>query len=154
MKLHSLIRSKGLQDKKKRMGRGNASKYGNYSGKGHKGQKARAGGGVPAQFEGGQTPLVMRLPKRKGFKRYFKLITNHTAINLAQLEKEEAFKAGSTVTKEDLIAKGYLHKGETCKILAKGGITKKINLVDMDACSASALSKIEAAGGSVTVVSS
>jgi large subunit ribosomal protein L15 len=93
MKLHSLIKSKGRVSKKARLGRGNASKYGNYSGKGHKGQNARSGGGVSPFFEGGQTPLVMRLPKRKGFKRYFKLLDKYTALNVGTLEKDDNIKS-------------------------------------------------------------
>lgn len=119
MKLHELIQSKGLKKKKARLGRGDASKYGNYSGKGHKGQKARSGGGVRPQFEGGQTTLFMRLPKRRGFKRFHKLITTYAPVNVASLEADERIKAGDTVTKDLLVEYGYVGVNDVVKVLGK-----------------------------------
>lgn len=87
MKLHTLKQSKGIIEKNNQLGRGNASK-GNYSGKGHKGQKARSGHSMKPFFEGGQTSIIQRLPKRRGFKRYFKLIQETTPVNIDRLEKD------------------------------------------------------------------
>ena len=89
MMLHELKKSPGRTKSGKRVGRGDSSGAWNYCGKGMKGQKARAGGNVPAWFEGGQTPLHMRLPKLRWFKRYFKLLKYYEAVNTGALEADE-----------------------------------------------------------------
>lgn len=82
MQLHELKKSPGRHKPGKRVGRGNASGAGNYAGRGMAGQRSRAGGSIPAWFEGGQTPLYRRLPKLRGFKRYFKLLKDHEPVNV------------------------------------------------------------------------
>lgn len=144
---YTLKRSKGLKDRKIQRGRGDSSGRGNTSGRGNKGEGQRAGAGMPAWFEGGQTPLVQRLPKMRGFKKPFKLIHNFTPINLASLESHAEIKG--EVTKETLIAAGLLNKNEKVKILGNGELTKKLSFSGMDAVSKSAQEKIEKAGGSI-----
>lgn len=109
MELHHIERSSGLKDKARRIGRWNATK-GNYSGKWLKGQKARSGkwSKIPAYFEWGQTPLYMRLPKKKWFKRYFKLGTVVHTINIGMLN--DHFEDGDTVSPVSLCLKGLLKK--------------------------------------------
>ncbi|HMY80742.1 MAG TPA: 50S ribosomal protein L15 [Candidatus Absconditabacterales bacterium] len=124
MELHIIPRSSGLKDKARRLGRGNATK-GNYSGKGLKGQKARAGKGskIPAYYEGGQTPLYMRLPKKKGFKRYYKL-TNHTQIvGIGTLDKN--FESGAEITKQSLYDKNLIDTTEYGVKIVNNGSTSK-----------------------------
>lgn len=147
MKLHNLTRSAGLKDKANRIGRGNGSK-GNYSGKGLKWQKARSGGGVQPWFEGGQTPLVQRLPKQRGFKRYYKFVDNYNVVNIADLQEDTRIKDGE-ITKATLVECGYIKK-ETAlvKVLWNGELSKKLNFVGMETFSKSAKDKIEKAGGS------
>ncbi len=124
MKLHTLEKSKGFKDKARRLGRGDASK-GNYSGKGHKGQKARSGTSVRLFFEGGQTSIVQRMPKARGFKRYYKLVDTYTVINVGDLEKNPMI-AGE-ITKEVLKKARYIKKGsELVKILGNGELTKSL----------------------------
>ncbi len=148
--LHELSKTPGNNGGTKRVGRGNGSGRGNYCGKGIKGQKARSGGHRPAWFEGGQTPLQMRLPKLRGFKRYFKFLKHYEAVNVGHLEADERIKAGATVDKALLVQAGYLRKKSSfIKILGRGKLTKSLNFTDVDAVSASALGQIEKAGGSV-----
>ena len=129
-----------------RRGRGHGSGNGKTAGRGHKGQKARSGGLPRPGFEGGQMPLYRRIPKR-GFQNY-----NHKniiAINLKDLEK---FEDGDVVTVDALIEKGIIkHAYDGVKILANGEIDKKLT-IQVNAYSASAKEKIEAAGGSAEVV--
>lgn len=129
-----------------RRGRGHGSGNGKTAGKGHKGQKARSGGGVRPGFEGGQMPLYRRLPKR-GFKnRNTKEII---AINVDVLNR---FEDGAEVTAESLLASGAISKiADGVKILGNGELTKKLN-VKVNAVSETAKSKIEAAGGTVEVI--
>ena len=129
-----------------RRGRGHGSGNGKTAGKGHKGQKARSGGGVRPGFEGGQMPLYRRLPKR-GFKnRNTKEII---AINVDVLNR---FEDGAEVTAESLLASGAISKiGDGVKILGNGELTKKLN-VKVNAVSETAKTKIEAAGGTVEVI--
>ncbi len=143
LKLHNLRPAKGAKTAKTRVGRGEGSK-GKTAGRGTKGTKARYQ--VPAQFEGGQLPLHMRLPKLKGFKNPFKV--EFQVVNVAALGA--AFPQGGTVTKEDLVAKGLVRKGQPVKVLGQGEISVAVQ-VSADAFSGSAKDKIEAAGGSVTV---
>ena len=146
MKLHELSPVDGSTHVNKRKGRGHGSGNGKTAGRGHKGQWARSGGGVRAGFEGGQMPLVRRLPKR-GFTNSFAKPLE--AINLTALNR---FEDGATVTVETLLETGILSKCEYgVKILGTGTLTKKIT-VKADAFSASAKAKIEEAGGKAEVV--
>ena len=144
LKLHHLRPAKGAKTAKTRVGRGEASK-GKTSGRGTKGTKARYQ--VPVAFEGGQMPSHMRLPKLKGFKNPFKV--EFQVVNLDRLST--LFPEGGTVTVEDLVAKGAVREGHPVKVLGQGDISVKVD-VSAQAFSASAVSKIEAAGGSTTTV--
>ena len=146
MNLHDLHPAAGSTKTRKCKGRGMASGNGKTAGRGHKGQWARSGGGVRAGFEGGQMPLVRRLPKR-GFNNVFAKPLD--AINVASLNK---FEDGATVSASDLLEKGILSKCEYgVKILGNGSLTKKLT-VRASAFSASAKEKIEAVGGKAEVV--
>ena len=140
LKVHDLKPAKGSRTAKTRVGRGEGSK-GKTAGRGTKGTKARYQ--VPARFEGGQTPLHMRLPKLKGFKNRFRV--EYQVVNLDKLA--ELYPQGGDVTKADLVAKGAVRKNELVKVLGTGEISVAIN-VKVDAYSASAKEKIGAAGGS------
>ena len=144
LKLHHLRPATGAKTAKTRVGRGEASK-GKTSGRGTKGTKARYQ--VPVAFEGGQMPIHMRLPKLKGFKNPFKV--EFQVVNLDRLST--LFPEGGTVTVEDLVAKGAVREGHPVKVLGQGDISVKVD-VSAQAFSASAVSKIEAAGGSTTTV--
>ncbi|USN55998.1 MAG: 50S ribosomal protein L15 [Candidatus Peribacteria bacterium] len=151
MLVHELSRDPGKISKGKRLGRGNSSGKGNYSGKGVKGQDARSGGGVPDTFEGGQTPLNRRLPKLRGFKRFFKLKTLVQPVNILRLDQDERVSAGTVITKEQLLAWGYIRSAtKNVKLLGNEELTKKLSFADVDAASAGALAAIEKAGGTVT----
>ena len=134
--------------KRTRVGRGVGSGLGKTSGRGHKGQKARSGGGVRRGFEGGQTPLYRRLPKR-GFSNA-KFTTRYATINLDDLNKY--FKDGDVVTPEVLKEKGILkNQLSGVKVLANGTLEKKLT-VKANRFSNVAVSKIEAAGGKTEVI--
>jgi large subunit ribosomal protein L15 len=152
MKLHQLTKSSGLSKKKKRLGRGDASGKGNYSSKGHKGQKARSGGGVRPGFEGGQTSLFMRLPKLKGFKRHHKLVTTYVALNLHTIETDKTIASGDTIDRASLIEKGYIGVNDKVKLLARGELTKKVTITELDGASQAAIKAVEAVGGSVSLL--
>jgi large subunit ribosomal protein L15 len=144
MRLHDLRPPKGARRERRRVGRGLGSGRGTTAGKGTKGQKARSGGAKPPYFEGGQLPLVRRLPHRRGFKNPFRV--SFTAVNLRQLAE---LPAHSEVTVETLVAHGLVHPGERpIKLLGDGEITVPLR-VRVDRVSAPARAKIEAAGGSV-----
>ena len=143
IKIHDLRPAPGAHKAKTRVGRGEGSK-GKTAGRGTKGTKARYQ--VRAGFEGGQLPLHMRLPKLRGFKNPFR--TEHQVVNLDRIQ--ELFPNGGDVTVEGLVAKGAVRKNELVKVLGNGEISVKVNVV-VDKASASAIEKIEAAGGSVTV---
>ena len=143
IKIHDLRPAPGAHKAKTRVGRGEGSK-GKTAGRGTKGTKARYQ--VRPGFEGGQLPLHMRLPKLRGFKNPFR--TEYQVVNLKRIQ--ELFPEGGEVTVEDLVAKGAVRKNELVKVLGDGDITVKVDVV-VDKASASAISKIEAAGGSVTV---
>ena len=146
MKLHDLKPAVGATTAVKRLGRGTGSGLGKTSGKGHKGAKARSGGGKRPGFEGGQLPLTMRLPKR-GFTNKWR-----TVFACVNVETLDAFEDGATVSPVELIEYGILKKVEDgVKILGKGEITKKLT-VQANAFSASAKEKIEAAGGKAEVI--
>ena len=145
MKLHELSAVAGSNKDCYRKGRGPGSGNGKTAGKGHKGQKARSGGGVRPGFEGGQMPLQRRLPKR-GFNNIF--ATKLAAINVCDLNK---FEDGSVVDADAIVAAGLLKKTlDGVKILGNGELTKKLT-VHAAAFSASAKQKIEQAGGTAEV---
>ena len=146
MKLHELSPAPGSTRDVKRIGRGHGSGNGKTAGKGHKGQKARAGRGIRAGFEGGQMPLHRRIPKR-GFNNIF--ATPYTAINVAVLNR---FEDGAVVNTEALLNAGIINKAPYgVKILGNGKIEKKLT-VQVAAYSESAKAKIEAAGGKAEVI--
>ncbi|HIV10570.1 MAG TPA: 50S ribosomal protein L15 [Candidatus Faeciplasma avium] len=146
MKLHDLAPAEGSSKASKRVGRGHGSGWGKTAGKGHKGQNARSGGGVRPGFEGGQTRLARRIPKR-GFNNIF--AAKYTAINVSDLEK---FVDGTVVDGELLVAAGVVKKcGNGIKVLGGGELTKKLT-VKAAAYSASAKEKIEKAGGEAEVI--
>lgn len=145
--LNNLKSPKGAHRNIKRIGRGQGSGQGTQAGKGHKGQKARAGGGVRTGFEGGAMPLYMRLPKRGFSNAPFKTI--HAEVSLAQLD---AKFDGEEVTREALIAKGILkgiNKRRPIKILGNGELTKKLTFVSIAKFSKSARESIEKLGGEI-----
>lgn len=146
MKLNELSPAYGSTKEVKRKGRGHGSGNGKTAGKGHKGQKARSGGGVRPGFEGGQMPLQRRLPKR-GFTNIF--ATEYATISVATLSA--AFEDGATVDTDAIIAAGLIKKPlDGIKVLGNGEITKKLN-VNVAAYSKSAKEKIENAGGKAEV---
>ena len=145
MKLHELSPAFGSTKESKRIGRGHGSGNGKTAGKGHKGQKARAGRGQQIGFEGGQMPLQRRIPKR-GFNNIFAEET--VAINVAALE---VFEDGAVVDAAALQAKGIIKKADIpVKVLGNGKLTKKLT-VKLAGYSASASEKITAAGGTAEV---
>ena len=146
MKLHELSPAEGSTKKVKRIGRGHGSGWGKTAGTGHKGQNARSGGGVRPGFEGGQTTLARRTPKR-GFNNIF--ATEYTVINVSDLEM---FKDGTVVDTELLKAAGLIKKElDGVKVLGNGELTKNLT-VKAAAFSATAKEKIEKAGGKAEVM--
>ena len=146
MKLHELQPAAGSTTAKKRLGRGVGSGLGKTSGKGHKGAKARSGGGKRPGFEGGQMPLYRRVPK-KGFTNIFG--TEYAVVNVEALE---AFENDSVVTVEDLVNAGIVKKTlDGVKILGNGDLTKKLT-VQANKFTATAKEKIEALGGKAEVI--
>ena len=146
MKLHDLKPAVGATTAPKRLGRGTGSGLGKTSGKGHKGAKARSGGGKRPGFEGGQMPLTMRLPKR-GFTNKWR--TEYVAINVDRLD---IFEDGQVVTPVELIEMGIIKKIEDgVKIMGNGELTKKLT-VQANKFTASAKEKIEAVGGKAEVI--
>ncbi len=147
MKLHELAPAAGSNRAPKRVGRGPASGQGKTAGKGHKGQKARAGAGPRPGFEGGQMPLQRRVPKR-GFNNIFAkeiATVNVSAIN-------DSFEDGDVVDIDALISAGLIKKQlDGVKVLGNGEITKKLT-IKVNAFSAGAKEKIEAAGGKAEVL--
>jgi large subunit ribosomal protein L15 len=167
MKLHDLRPAPGSHAKKRRVGRGIAAGQGKTAGRGTKGQKARAGGSIPAWFEGGQTPLHQRIPKLRGFKNPFKIdyeIVNVGAIaRLVELgvlaggempgkKTRSAKPAPITVNQEILRAAGLVRSlSKPMKVLGNGELATALFVVT-DAVSSTARAKIEAAGGSVSLL--
>ena len=147
MKLVDLKPAEGATHSGRRRGRGPGSGLGKTSGKGHKGQNARSGGGVRPGFEGGQMPLTRRLPKRGFYNPFAKV---YTQINIAALE---AFEEGTVITAELLLAQGKISKIEKdgVKVLGNGELTKKLT-VQAAAFTRTAQQKIEALGGKAEVV--
>ena len=142
IKLHHLRPAPGAHTEKTRVGRGEGSK-GKTAGRGTKGTKARKN--VPASFEGGQMPLQMRLPKLKGFKNRNKVVFQ--VVNVSDIQR--LFPNGGQVGVAELVAAGAVRKNEPVKVLGDGEISVAVT-VAVDKISASAKSKIEAAGGSVS----
>ncbi len=138
--LANLSPKEGSTKQNKRLGRGPGSGHGKTAGRGHKGFKSRSGSGIKPGFEGGQMPLQRRIPKR-GFNNIFK--KEYALVSLTQLG---AFPGNDVITEDALIVAGIVKKGSLVKILANGEITKAVK-VSVDKISATAKSKIEAAGG-------
>ena len=146
MKLHELKYNEGARKSTKRLGRGQGSGQGKTAGKGHKGQNARSGGGVAIGFEGGQTPIYKRIPKR-GFTNFTR--KEYAIINLSTLNN---FEEGSDVTPELLKDLGIVKKERSgIKVLGDGTLDHKVN-VTCHKISASAKAAIEKAGGKVEVL--
>lgn len=147
MKLHELYPAAGATKEVKRIGRGHGSGHGKTAGKGHKGQWARSGGGVRPGFEGGQTSLARRMPKR-GFNNIF--ATEYTVVNVADLEAR--FENGAVIDTEALIEAGLVTKVlDGVKILGNGEVTKNFT-VKAAKFSEPAKAKIENAGGKAEVL--
>ncbi len=148
MNIHDLSPAPGSRKKAKRLGQGIASGTGKTAGKGHKGHKARAGGGVRPGFEGGQMPLARRVPKR-GFNNA-RFAREYQIVNVSSLN--DKFEAGREITAHELLNAGLIRSDSLpVKILAKGDLAKALTL-KVDAVSGGARAKIEAAGGKVEVI--
>jgi len=146
MKLHELKGNEGSRQKPKRVGRGMASGHGKTSGKGHKGQNARSGKGTRVGFEGGQTQLFQRLPKR-GFTNI-----NRKEYAVVNLETLNRFEDNTEVTPELLIESGIVRKkAQDVKVLGNGNLEKKLT-VKAHKFSTAAVEAIEAAGGKTEVI--
>lgn len=144
-RLHQLKPAAGSRRRRKRVGRGDGSNRGSYSGRGNKGQLQH--GKVPFMFEGGQNRLIKRLPFMRGFTNTFRV--EYTPINVGRLD---IFDEGTQIGPDELVATGLVrNSGSQVKLLGDGDIEKSVH-VTVHACSASARTKIEAAGGSVTLL--
>jgi large subunit ribosomal protein L15 len=147
VKQNELSPASGSKKARKRVGRGNGSGHGTYSGRGLKGQKARAGGKTRPGFEGGQLPLIKRLPKKRGFYNHFR--TEYAVISLSALN---TFDAGSEITVDILSKNGLLRSmNKPVKVLANGEVDRPLT-IKLNKYSATAKSKIEAAGGTAEEV--
>ena len=147
MRQDELSPAPGSKKRRKRVGRGDGSGHGTYSGRGCKGQKSRAGYKMRPGFEGGQLPLIKRLPQKRGFVNIFR--TEYTIVNL---DKLNIFESGSEVTPEKLVAMGIVKSLRyPIKILADGDINRPL-VIKANKFSAVAKAKIEAAGGQVEEV--
>ena len=144
--LNQLRVPRGSKKRPKRVGRGRSSGHGKTSTRGHKGQKARSGGGVRPGFEGGQMPLSRRLPKR-GFTNIFR--KEYTILNVGDLEQR--FKAGDEITPEVLVKNGLIRKRDRIKIRGEGKLTKGLK-VRAHAFSKKAQERIKEAGGEIEVI--
>ena len=145
MKLHDLKPDPGSKRRRKRVGRGIAAGQGKTAGRGHKGQGARSGGGKGPYFEGGQLPLVRRLPFKRGFTNIFAI--HYQEVNVDMLQ--DRFEDGAVVNGASLLAVGLVRKAdEPIKVLGRGDLSKKLE-VHANKFSKSAIQKIEQAGGSV-----
>jgi large subunit ribosomal protein L15 len=147
MNLHNLQPRPGSKHRTKRLGCGESSGHGKTSGKGHKGQKARSGGSIRLGFEGGQMPLIRRMPKRGFNNAAFR--TNYAIVNVSDLDS--SFDAGASVDEKSLRAAGLIRGTfDGIKILGNGEISKKL-IISASKVSTAAREKIEKAGGSVSV---
>lgn len=148
MKLHELSAPAGARPARRRLGRGLGSGRGKTAGKGAKGQKARSGGSIPPYFEGGQLPLVRRLPYRRGFRSLARV--EYEVVNLDQLDR---FPEGEDVTPDSLRAARLVrNRKQPVKVLARGTITKPL-IIHAHAFSASARAALESGGGSTVELS-
>jgi len=147
MRLDELSPAPGSKKSRKRVGRGDGSGHGTYSGRGSKGQKSRSGYRTKPGFEGGQLPLIKRLPQKRGFVNIFR--TEYSVVNI---DKLNMFESGSEVTPERLVAAGLVKSlRQPVKILADGDISHPLS-VKAHKFSVAAKAKIEAAGGKVEEV--
>jgi len=145
--LNRLSPAPGSRKNRKRVGRGDGSGHGTYSGRGQKGQKSRSGNKVRPGFEGGQLPLIKRLPKKRGFVNIFR--TEYSVVNLGRLS---TFESGVEVTPEKLLAAGLIKSlHHPVKVLAEGDLSYPL-VVKAHKFSSAAKAKIEAAGGRVEEV--
>jgi large subunit ribosomal protein L15 len=148
LKLNELSPAPGSKKSRKRIGRGESSGWGKTAGKGHNGQKSRSGSYIHPAFEGGQMPLIKRVPKRGFSNALFK--KDYAIVNLSTLEAK--FDDGAEITPEVLLEAGVIKKIKSgLKILSKGELTKKFS-IKTNKISASAKEKITAAGGTVEVI--
>jgi large subunit ribosomal protein L15 len=146
MRLHTLKSRPGAKHRVKRLGCGESSGHGKTSGKGHKGQKARSGGSIRLGFEGGQMPLIRRIPKRGFNNANFK--TKFAVVNVGALDR---FEAGSTVDEGSLLSLGMIRRPyDAIKILGVGKLSTKLNVV-ANGASLSARAAIENAGGTLVI---
>jgi large subunit ribosomal protein L15 len=147
MRQNELSPAPGSKKNRKRVGRGDGSGHGTYSGRGVKGQKSRAGFKMRPGFEGGQLPLIKRLPRKRGFTNIFR-----TEYSIVNMDKLNTFESGSEITPESLLAAGIVKSlRNPVKILANGEIDRPVS-VKAHKFSAAAKAKIEAAGGSAEEV--
>jgi large subunit ribosomal protein L15 len=142
MKLHDLKPAEGSTHRKRRVGRGISAGQGKTAGRGTKGQRSRTGRGIKPYFEGGQLPLVRRLPHTRGFRNISRV--EYQVVNLGILNTK--FDAGSEVTPEALLAQGLVNNAERVKVLGTGDLSKALT-IKAHAFSNSAKEKITAAGG-------
>ena len=150
MKLHDLKPAPGSKKNKKRVGRGMASGTGKTSSRGHKGQGARSGGGKGPYFEGGQLPLVRRLPFRRGFTNIWRV--NYKPINVGRLQENFGEGDQQEVTPETLVEAGIIKKSDKAVAILGDGEVSTALTVKAHRFSKSAKEKIEAAGGSVEIL--
>jgi len=146
MREHEVAPSRGARKSRRRLGRGTSQGQGKTAGRGTKGQLARTGPGIPGWFEGGQTPLHMRVPKLRGFKNRFR--KTFVAVNVGQLAN---YAAEGKVSPDTLAAKGLIEKDARIKVLGDGAIGAKLE-VHAHSVSATARQKIESAGGSIVII--
>ena len=146
MKQHEMKAPKGARHAVRRLGRGIGMGQGKTAGRGTKGQKARTGGSIPGWFEGGQTPIHMRIPKMRGFKNRFR--SPFVAVNVDRLSD---YAVDGKVTPQTLAAKGLVRSDAKIKVLANGEVNGKFE-VHAHSVSATAREKIESAGGSIVLI--
>ncbi len=141
--------AEGAVKKRTRKGRGNASGHGGEAGRGHKGQKSRTGYSKRAGFEGGQTPLYRRIPKKRGFTALDK--TRFFPVNIDSIAGLAVLKGVNSITVEDMVSAGLCRKGVAVKILGRGALAVCLN-ISANAFSKSAVENIEALGGNAIVI--
>jgi large subunit ribosomal protein L15 len=146
MRQHEIARPQGSRKPRRRLGRGTAQGQGKTAGRGTKGQLARTGPGLPGWFEGGQTPLHMRVPKLRGFKNRFR--KTFVAVNVGKLAE---YAADGKVSPDTLAAKGLVTPDSKIKVLGDGAIDAKLE-VHAHSVSSTARQKIESAGGSIVII--
>ena len=147
MELHNLKPAEGSVKSNKRLGRGQGSGYGGTSSRGHKGAKSRSGYSRKRNFEGGQMPLQMRIPKR-GFKNPNR--TSYVPLNLSRIQSIHEKFGINDINHETLLAHGIINKGDKVKVLANGDLTAKVSIT-VDAASSTAQEKIKASGSSINL---